>query len=445
MYDRRTFLRRAGLATAGTALLAGLPRPAAAQDAELAPFLHGVASGDPLPDGVVIWTRVTPADGAPTEVTWRIALDADLVQVVRQGSLTTDASRDHTAKVDVRGLEANRWYFFEFEALGARSIVGRTRTAPAGAVESLRFGVVSCSNFQGGFFNAYARLAERNDLDAVVHLGDYLYEYGNGDDRYGPGTGELASARDHQPPTEMVSLADYRLRHANYKLDPDLRRLHQLYPWIVTWDDHESTNNSHRDGAQNHQAEEGDWSARKAAAQQAYAEWMPIRVADPAKIYRSLRFGDLLDLIVMDTRLEGRDREVGSTGSTILSGAEIDDPARQMISAAQRTMVFDALSRPGATWKVVAQQVILGQWNGGGAPALPALPDQPIFKPRTGGNALNPDQWDGYTAERDRLFSHIRSAGVDNVVVLTGDVHTSWALDLTEEPLRPPRLQPGDG
>lgn len=243
-YDRRAFLRRAGLATAGAAMVAGMPRPAAAQDPGLEPFLHGVASGDPVADGVILWTRVTPVDAAPVPVTWRVATDADMNQIVREGSTTADPARDHTVKIDVRGLGAGRWYFYEFEALGGRSIVGRTRTAPAGGGDHLRLGVVSCSNYQGGFFNAYARLAERNDLDAIIHLGDYIYEYGNGTDRYGPGAGALSAARDHQPATEMISLGDYRLRHAGYKLDPDLRRLHQLYPWVVTWDDHESTNNA---------------------------------------------------------------------------------------------------------------------------------------------------------------------------------------------------------
>jgi alkaline phosphatase D len=365
--------------------------------------------------------------------------------VVATGEMSTDASRDHTVKVDVSGLDPGTWYFYEFEALGATSIVGRTKTAPV-RTSRLRFGVVSCSNYQGGFFNAYALLARREDLDAVIHLGDYIYEYGNGDDRYGPGVGELASARDHQPDTEPVSLADYRLRHANYKLDPDLRRLHQLYPFIVTWDDHESTNNSHREGAENHDPEtEGDWDLRKAAAQRAYAEWMPIRVDDPSRIYRTLRYGDLADIIVMDTRLDDRDPEIGTFGATIVSGAELDDPARKMISERQRRMVFDALGRRDTRWKIVAQQVMLGQLNAGGLPRLPDGPDRPRFVLRDGGNALNPDQWDGYPAERDRLFRHLRTNAIDNVVVLTGDIHTSWALDLTPDPYDPLVYDPVTG
>jgi len=216
----------------------------------------------------------------------------------------------------------------------------------------------------------------------------------------------------------------------------------------TTWDDHESTNNSHRDGAENHTPEtEGDWASRKAAAQRAYAEWMPIRVQDPSRIYRVLRYGDLADIVVLDTRLDDRDPELGQTGATILSGAEIDDPDRRMISDEQRGMLHGALATSTATWQVVAQQVILGQWSAGGLPELPDHPDLPRVLLREGGNALNPDQWDGYTAERDRLFTHLRDHDVDGLVVLTGDVHTSWALDLTEDPYDPTRYVPltGDG
>lgn len=443
MYDRRTFLRRAGLATAGTAVLAGLPRPAAAVDEDLAPFVHGVASGDPRPDGVILWTRVTVPDGSRVPVRWRVARDLAMTDVVADGLTITDADRDFTVKVDVDGLGPAQWYFYDFEARGVRSIIGRTKTAPAGGVDQLRFGVVSCSNYQGGFFNAYARLAERNDLDAIIHVGDYLYEYGNADGGYGPGAGELSEERNHQPDSETLTLSDYRLRHANYKLDPDLRRLHQLFPWVVTWDDHESANNSRRDSAQNHQAGEGSWEVRKAASQRAYAEWMPLRVDDPAVIYRTLRYGDLMELIVLDTRLEGRDDEVGTVGATIVSGAEIDHPDRQLISQPQRDMLNTALATD-TTWKVIAQQVIVGQWNAGGLPRLPDELDSPQIVLRDGGNALNPDQWDGYTAERDRLFAKMRETSA-NVVVLTGDVHTSWALDLTQDPYNPLVYDPVTG
>jgi alkaline phosphatase D len=214
-----------------------------------------------------------------------------------------------------------------------------------------------------------------------------------------------------------------------------------LFPFIVTWDDHESANNSYRDGAENHTpGTEGDWKVRKANAMRAYSEWMPIRAQDPAVIYRALRYGDLLDFVVMDTRLEGRDPEMGTTGGTLLSPG-IDDPKRQMISARQRTFVHDRLARSTSTWKVIAQQVILAQWNAGGTPRAAAG----MGPFRNGGNALNPDQWDGYTAERDRLLGLIRSKKVSNVVVLTGDVHTSWANDLVEDPYDPRRYHPVSG
>lgn len=443
-YDRRTFLRRAAISGVGAAALAGAARPEARADVALAPFLHGVASGDPTASSVILWTRVTRPGARSANVAWRVATDPAMRQVVRSGRLRTDGSRDFTVKVDVDGLVPGTHHFYEFEAFGATSLTGRTKTAPLTS-EHLRFGVVSCSNYQGGFFNAYARLAERDDLDAIIHLGDYLYEYGNGADRYGPAQGELAAPRDHVPGTEMVGLADYRARHGHYKLDPDLRRLHQLFPWITTWDDHESTNNSHREGAENHDpATEGDWEVRKRAAQQAYSEWMPIRTTDPARIYRTLRYGDLADVIVMDTRLDDRDPELGSTGALVLSGAELDDPARRMISDDQRAQVFSSLANEESRWKVVAQQVILGQWNAGGAPRL-SRHDAPRLVLKDGGNALNPDQWDGYPAERDRLFTHIAENGIDDVVVLTGDVHTSWALDLVPDPYDVTAYQPATG
>lgn len=449
---RRAFLQRAAATGAVTALpWAGLVRTAAAAepDPDLAPFLHGVASGDPLADRVVLWTRVTPPeghDGRAIPVQWVVALDPDLTDVVARGTTQAAPERDWTVKVDPTGLAPHTTHFYGFRALGRTSLTGRTRTAPAAGqdVDQLRFAVVSCSNFQGGFFNVYGRVAERDDLDAVIHLGDYLYEYGDGG--YGPGTGELSEPRPIQPETEMVTLDDYRLRHGTYKLDPDLRLLHQRHPMIATWDDHESTNNSHRDGAENHDPSEGDWEVRKRHSARAYDEWMPLRLDDPSEplhIYRTVPYGDLAEIVVMDTRLEGRDPEVGTTGATVLSGSEIDDPARQMISPAQRELVHTRLRESGARWKVLAQQVVMGQFNAGGLPSfdqlaeLAGVEDFPAFFLRDGGNALNPDQWDGYTAERERLFATIRDDEVQDVVVLTGDIHTSWALELTEDPYNP--------
>ncbi len=455
--DRREFLRRAGLAgPALAAVAAGLPRPAAAADETLAPFYHGVASGDPLADRVILWTRVTPPedhDGSPIPVRWVVALDADLQQDVMSGEIFARQEQDWTVKIDPAGLAPFTYYFYAFEALGGRSLVGRTKTAaaPGQGVAHLRLGLVSCANYQQGWFNAYARLAERDDLDAIIHTGDYIYEYEDGG--YGPGS---AIGRGHVPAVEMTELAHYRGRHGQYKMDPDLRRLHQLFPFVTTWDDHESTNNSWRDGAGNHDEDEGDWAERKAWAQRAYDEWMPLRSSgDPNIIYRRLRWGDLVDLIVMDTRLEGRDKQVTFPGTDteaiggLIITPETSDPDRHIISPTQMEWVQSELSRSTATWKLLSQQVILSQWNVGAIPLLPEEArglDLPMLL-RDGGNALNADAWDGYQADRTRLLDHVRDQAIDNVVVLTGDVHSSWAFDVTNDPANPLVYNPvtGDG
>jgi alkaline phosphatase D len=438
-YDRRSFLLRAGLASAGAALPPLLVRdPAGAQpDPALAPFLHGVASGDPRPDGVVLWTRVATDSPDPVEVGWVVATDPQLQDVVASGAAAADPSRDHTVKVDVTGLSAGRWWFYGFVALGACSPVGRTKTAPEGSVDHLRFAVVSCSNYQSGYFNAYAALAERDDLDAVIHLGDYIYE--------GEVTETVTEGREHDPVTEVFALEEYRRRHGQYKLDPDLRRLHQLVPFITVWDDHEIANDAWREGAGNHKLlEDGEWAARKAAAQQAYDEWMPTRVEDPSTIYRSLAFGDLADLILLDTRLDGRDQRFGHTGATLLE-ERIGDPDRAMISDEQREFWYSELSASlerGTRWRLIGQQVMFAPLNLVGLPDLDGLlgvdlPDLPLFLDSGSANAVNPDQWDGYPAERQRFYDHLQAESIDNVVVLAGDIHTSWASNLTPDPYNP--------
>ncbi len=439
--SRREFLRRAGLAL-------GVGRPPARADQSLAPFLHGVASGDPLPDRVVLWTRVTPPDGhdgAPIPVDWVVARDASLTDVVASGTTTATAERDWTVKVDPTGLAPGTHHFYGFRALGRSSLTGRTKTAPGVGAQHVRLAVVSCANYQQGWFNAYARIAEREDLDAVICTGDYLYEYEDGG--YGPGS---AIGRGHQPPHEMVTLTDYRGRHAQYKLDPDLRVLHQRQPWVVTWDDHESTNNSWRDGAKNHQPDgEGDWAARKVAAMRAYDEWMPIRsTGDPAIIYRHLAWGDLVDVVVLDTRLEGRDEQAefaGQEQGVLLLVPATSDPDRHLVSPEQMEFLRSTLSASTARWKLVAQQVIVAQWNLGAVPLLPeGAPDVPLLV-RDGGNALNADAWDGYQADQLTFLRHLRDEAIDDVVVLTGDVHSSWAFDLSVEPNNPAVYDPITG
>ncbi len=448
-------MQRAGSVTAAASLVRLLPAtPAAAAlsvDEDLVPFVHGVASFEPLPDAVLLWTRVQPPvghDGSPIAVTWTAATDLGLTQHVRTGQALAHAGADWTVTVDLVGLAPATHHFFRFDALGATSLVGRTRTAPAPGVgdDHMRIGVVSCSNYEAGYFNAYARLAERDDIDVVLHVGDYVYEYANG--AY-TGARDTVEPRLHEPATEMVTLADYRLRYASYRTDPDLRRLHQLFPMVHTWDDHESTNNSYRDGAQNHtEATEGPWEVRKQAMARACQEWLPKRlldVEDPLRIYRSFRYGSLADVIVMDTRIEGRDREV----SALLTSPSADDPDREMISGTQRQWLFEELSASaaaGSSWRIIAQQVMMMQFNAGGLPRLDLLAgmggqDSPSLV-RQGGNAFNGDAWDGYTAERDRLYDHVLGSDIQDVVVLTGDIHTSWAADLTRDPYNPTVYDP---
>ncbi len=301
---RRRTVVKAAAATAvlGVPVAAALPARAAT---DTPAFLHGVASGDPLPDGVLLWTRVTPTaealpgsgTGPDTEVGWVIARDKALTDIVAKGSVTAAAASDHTVKADVRGLAPATDYWFRFSAGGTDSPVARTRTAPAAGatVPGLRFGVVSCANWEAGYFSAYRHLAARGDLDAWLHLGDYIYEYKSGE--YGTrGT----VVRPHSPANEIITLADYRVRHARYKTDPDLQALHHKAPVIAIWDDHEFADNAWSGGAVNHtEGAEGTWTARKAAANQAYFEWMPVRPAVEGTTYRRLRFGRLADLSLL--------------------------------------------------------------------------------------------------------------------------------------------------
>jgi alkaline phosphatase D len=388
--DRREFLVRSSAVAAGGALAfaARVPGAAAQPDPSLAPFLHGVASGDPLADGVMIWTRADPGTDRQriVPVSWRVATDPAMENVIATGDAEARPERDWTVKVDVGGLQPGRTYYYGFRADGVASLTGRTKTAPAAGVEHLRFGVVSCSNLPDGFFNAYARLAERDDLDAVVHLGDYVYESGN----------QSEVGRPAHPPREIVSLEDYRARYSQYRLDSDLRRIHQQHPFINTWDDHETTNDSWYGGAANHSPDEGDWFARKRAAAQAFDEWIPIRLPDQSgrvpedgtRVYRTVPYGDLVDLIMIDTRLEGRDEPVSQSPSF---EPENDDPARSILGDEQEAWLAGELTasqQRGAAWRVLGNGVMLGHWNAIGLPDTGFL----TFL-RAEGVALNGDQW----------------------------------------------------
>ena len=247
-------------------------------DADLKPFYHGVASGDPLSDRVIIWTRVTPDTATHVEVNWTMATDTAFQNIVGEGQVTTSAENDFTVKVDVSGLSPATTYYYYFTALEGNSVIGRTRTTPTSdEVDHVRFAVVSCSNYQAGYFHAYRNIGNRRDLDAVIHLGDYIYEYGSGEGTYGF---DSALNRENVPSTEIIELADYRTRYSLYRLDPDLRKAHQQHPFIAVWDDHETANDAYTDGAENHNQGEGEWTDRKSAALKAYYEWMPVRDFD---------------------------------------------------------------------------------------------------------------------------------------------------------------------
>jgi len=429
--SRRTVLRTGAIA--GAAAVVTVPGAAGAA-ASTPLFGHGVASGDPLPDAVMLWTRVTPTaasapgsgTGPDTTVRWEVSRDRDFTSVVASGSVTATATSDHTVKVDVSGLTPATEYFYRFSAANTLSETGRTVTAPApeSAVSGLRLGVVSCANWEGGYFSAYRHLAGRDDLFAVVHLGDYLYEYGTGEYSAMPaGTGRV-----HEPRHEIVTLADYRIRHAQYKTDPDLRALHAAVPMIATWDDHESADNAHERGAENHDpATEGDWAARRAAATRAYIEWMPVRT-DGSRLYRRFRFGTLAELSMLDLRTYRTEQP--SLRAPRRSPA---DDHGTLTGARQMEWLTSGLTTSPTHWKLVGNPVMI-------TPLL--IP--PLDPQRTGaltdllgvpaaGVPVNTDQWDGYPADRQRLLDALRETGTGNVVFLTGDIHTTWASDVPED------------
>jgi alkaline phosphatase D len=416
--NRREFLT----STAASALMlpAAVRTQLPAGGGATATFPHGVASGDPLDDRVMLWTRVS-GNANTVDVGWRIASDPGLARTLASGTTRTSAARDFTVKVDAGGLDPGTTYYYRFNVGRHHSPIGRTRTLPASEVPRVRLAVVSCSNYPYGFFNVYGRIAARPDLDAVVHLGDYVYEFENG--RYGDGT---KLNRLPQPPRETVTLADYRMRYATYRTDPDLQEAHRQHPFITVWDDHELSNNAWRDGALNHQPQtEGDWPTRRAAAYRAYLEWMPVReqAGLNPRLYRSFRFGSLADLIMLDARAL-RDEQVAPDN---LAG--LADPRRTMLGAAQEAWCFDELrasQRSGTTWRVLGQQVLFARMT-------------PV-----GQKARNADTWDGYQGARERVLDMIAGERIRDLVILTGDIHSSWALDVPRSPWTDYRASTGE-
>lgn len=403
----------AAAAGAGTASAAAAD-PGEAQGVAPGAFAHGVASGDPLPDAVVIWTRVTPSPdclpgsrrGAAGFVFWEVATDRDFRRTVRVGLARTGPESDHTVNVDVRGLRPSTTYYYRFRTLHGRSPAGRTRTAPAARqhVAGLRFGVASCVSYGNGYFAGYRHLAQRGDLDAVIHLGDYIYEFASSAGH--PGSTEV---RPMEPAGECRTVAEYRARHGQYRTDPDLQALHAAAPIIATWDDHELAGDAWSGGARDHDpATEGTWAARVAAAKQAYFEWLPVRQTVPGSTQRRLGFGSLLDLSMLDLR-SFRSQQVDPTDT-----AGLDNPDRTLTGRPQMAWLKNGLSRSTATWHLIGTSVMAAPWT------LPTgQPNPPL--------TLNADAWDGYRAEQAELFTHLRDHDKRNTVFLTGDLHSSWA------------------
>jgi len=458
--SRRGFLRgaAASVVAIGTLYLAGCGSD---DDTPEVVYAHGVASGDPLSDRVMLWTRITTGVGR-VDVDWEVASDANFTTIVQKGKTAADIARDFTVKVDATGLQPGTRYWYRFAVGSQRSPVGRTKTLPAGVVAQVKLAVFSCSNYPAGLFNVYAEAAKLTDLDATVHLGDYLYEYGQD----GYASGNAASlGRLVNPAGEIVSLADYRARHAQYKTDPDAQALHAAAPMIAVWDDHEIANDTWRNGAENHQpATEGEFMARRNAALQAYHEWMPIRTgADPLQIYRGFDFGNLLALHMLDTRVVARDQQLEYADYFTATGidaaaftAAVANPDRQLLGAAQTGWLQGRLQASTATWQVLGQQVLMGRMNipapilaeannpGSGVTASQYA--QIVQIAQTNPAALTPtqqailaqpsipynlDAWDGYAAARETVLGTARALD-KNLVVLAGDTHNAWANDLLD-------------
>ena len=375
-------------------------------DTSLKPFYYGVASGDPLQDAVIIWTKVSPEDSLPSiEVTWELSAFEDFSSNVLSATETTTPDDGYTVKVDVADLNPGTRYYYRFKYDGVYSPIGRTMTATANDAEVVKFGVVSCSNYEFGPFNVYGALAERDDLNAILHLGDYIYEYGAG--RYGDST----TGRFHEPPYEILSLMDYRTRYAQYRLDPGLRDVHQNHPFITIWDDHEIANDAYKDGAQNHQPDtEGSYMTRREIAEKVYYEWLPVRKG--ATLYRSFGYGNMAELIMLDERLAGRTAPVSSVDDPTIA-----DESRAMLGQEQLDWFQEKLSGSQAKWKIIGNQVIFSYLDWG----------FPTF-------SINLDSWDGYPRERTEIIENIKQNNIENVIFVTGDTHTSWALEVTEDP-----------
>lgn len=446
-------------------------------------FIHGVASGDPLSDRVILWTRVTPNFNGKVEVQWEISTNESMTNIVNSGKTSTSTSMDYTLKVDADKLEPATIYYYRFKALDTYSPIGRTKTLPVGNVEIVKMVVFSCANYPAGYFHAYADAAKQKDIDVAIHLGDYIYEYGRyledntldgeftKDDK---GNKKPAYAsynakkidREVNPSHEITMIQDYRIRYAQYRTDKDLQALHAAMPMIAIWDDHEIANDSFKDGAENHQTKDGNWNERKLAAMTAYSEWLPIRNERINEVFRTFTFGNLLNLNMLDTRIFGRDKQLDynnfikpTKNGLILDNNRfikaMSNPNRQMMGVFQQNWITTNMQIQTAKWQILGQQVLMARMNIP-APILMNFNDSNLGVDITTymriaqkaqlGNTLTPeeqsildqpsipynlDAWDGYAGARENLLG-VAKALKKNLVVLAGDTHNAWASDLID-------------
>ncbi len=370
-------------------------------------FQHGVASGDPLQNQVIIWTRVTATEYFTKVVAWQVAADNEFRQIVGDGRYSLSAGKDYTVKIDVTGLKPGRTYYYRFRYKDQYSPVGVTCTLPEELYDgAFSIAVVSCNNWEDGYFNAFRFLARKKEVDMVLHLGDYIYEYSAG--QY---NNPAVKGRVNSPLHEIVTLQDYRQRYAQYRTDPDLQELHAAKPFIMIWDDHEMANDSYKDGAKNHQPEEGVWANRRAAAVQAYLEWLPVRAADVKGMQRKISIGNDMDLFLVDERLQGRTRQLD------VSDKAFNNEDRSMLGSEQYQWLEQQLKNSRATWKLIGNEVMFSGYT-----VLEGY-KSPKYN----------DWWLGYPYERNKLIAFLGQEHPGNVIFLTGDHHESFVLALHQE------------
>ncbi|ENG7466767.1 alkaline phosphatase D family protein [Vibrio parahaemolyticus] len=424
-------------------------------------FVHGVASGDPTQTQVIIWTRVTTA-ASYVDVSWQVASDIEFLNVVQSGVFTTDTGRDFTVKVDVQNLNANSQYYYRFIVGEMMSEVGQTQTLPEDGVDKASMAVVSCANYPAGYFHVYREILnqhEQSPFDVVLHLGDYIYEYGAG----GYASEDAAAlGREPSKGTECITLDDYRKRYAQYRQDADLQALHAKLPMIAVWDDHELANDTWKNGAENHQDDEGRFIDRRAAAAAAWTEWLPVRenTFSNMLIYRQFSFGNLVNLMMLDTRLVGRDKPLDYFSLSVptmeaIGGlvAQSRSPDRELLGTEQLAWLMKEFNTHDAKWNVLGQQVLMSRME------LPSSVMTAMFQLFTSteekkteallavntaitGYLADPsadpislpynlDAWDGYYVEREKVYQ-LAKASSGNFVCLAGDTHNAWASELKD-------------